>query len=116
IVEAICSRCHSRANSGAVFDKADPYSIKILQEPVVIQRHRTNDIWTTGECDNADAIVWPSFYKLACDFANRIYARRFLSADCKIFRQHRAGDIQYEHDIDPARLDLSKTLAELRTR
>src|SRR6266478_1232376 len=116
IVESIGGRCHGRANRSGIFDEADPYAIEILQKPVVIQRHGTHDIWTTGECDNADAIVWSSFYEFACDFADRIDSRRFLPADGKIFRQHRARDVEHEHDINPARLDLSKAFAKLRTR
>jgi hypothetical protein len=50
----------------------------------MIQRHRANDIRTAGERDDPDSIVWPAFNEFACDFANRIDARRFLSADCKI--------------------------------
>ena len=82
----------------------------------MIERHRANDIRATGECNNADSIVRPFFNKFACDFTDCIDTRRFLAADRKILRQHRAGDIQHEHDVDPARLDLGKALAELRTR
>ena len=57
-----------------------------------------------------------AFDELARDLANRIHTRRFLAADRKIFRQHRAGDVQHEHDVDSAGLDLRKALAELRTR
>ena len=82
----------------------------------MIQRHRAHDIRTTGECNNADAVVRPSFNKFACDFADRIYPGRFLSTDRKIFCQHRPGDIEHEHDIDPAGFDLRETFAKLRTR
>src|SRR5437870_13853902 len=116
IAQSICSRCHVRSNRSAIFDEADPYAIEILQKPIVIESHGTHDIRTTGECDNADAIIWSYFYKFPCDFADRIDSRRFLPPDRKIFRQHRAGDVQPQHDINPARLDLSKASAELRTR
>ena len=82
----------------------------------MIKRHRAHDIRTTGKRNDADTIVRPALDKLARDFANRIYARRFLAADCKIFGQHRAGDIQHEHDVDTAGFDLREAFAELRTR
>ena len=82
----------------------------------MIQRHRAHHIRATGKRNNADAVVRPALDKLARDFANRIYARRFLAADCKIFGQHRAGDIQHEHDVDTAGFDLREAFAELRTR
>ena len=81
----------------------------------MIQRHRAHDIRTTGECNNADAIIRPSFDKFTCDFADRVHPGRFLSADRKIFRKHRPGDIEYEDDVDPTGFNLGKALAELRT-
>ena len=82
----------------------------------MIQRHRADDIRTTGKRNDADAIIWPSFNEFLGDRANRIDARCFLAADCKIFRQHRAGNVQHEHYVDSARLDLREAFAELRTR
>jgi hypothetical protein len=46
---------------------------------------------------------------------NRIYAGRFLAADREIFGQHRAGNVQHQHDVDSAGFDLCKTFAKLRT-
>ena len=43
-------------------------------------------------------------------------ACRLLAADGEILGQHRAGNVEHEHDVDAARLDLRETLAELRTR
>ena len=82
----------------------------------MIQRHRAHDIWATGKRNDADAIVWASFDKFACDFANRVHARRFLAADREVFRQHRTGNVQHEHDVNSASLDLCEALAELRAR
>ena len=82
----------------------------------MVQRHRAHDVRPTSERNDADSIVRPPFDKFACDFADRIHSCRFLSANREVFRQHRPGDIKYEHDVDPTRLDLSKTLAELRAR
>ena len=82
----------------------------------MIKCHRTYDIWTTRECDDAYVIIRPAFNEFARHFAYRIHSRRLLSANCKIFREHRSGDVQHEHDINPAGLDLRETFAELRTR
>jgi hypothetical protein len=86
-----------------------------LQEPIVIQRHRAHDIRSTGKRNDADAIVWTGFDEFACHFANRVHACRFLATDREIFRQHRAGNVQNEHDVNSARLDLREAFAELRS-
>ncbi len=57
-----------------------------------------------------------AFDEFPRDLANRIDACRFLAADCEILRQHRAGNVQHEHDVDSAGLDLREAFAELRTR
>ena len=82
----------------------------------MIQRHWTYDIWPAGKRNDTNAIVWTAFDKFSRHFSDCVHARRFLAADRKIFGQHRSGDIKHEHNIDPARVYLSKTLAELRTR
>ena len=82
----------------------------------MIQRHWAYDIRPPGKGDDTDAIVGTAFDKFACYFADRIHARRFLAADRKIFREHRSGDIKHEHNVDSARVYLSETLPELRTR
>ena len=35
-------------------------------------------------------------------------------ADREILGQHRAGNVEHDHDVDPARFDLGQALAELR--
>src|SRR4030095_14831879 len=94
----------------------DPHSTQILQKPSVIQSHRAHDIWATGKRNDADAIVWASLDEFPRDFPNRIYASRFLASDREIFRQHRSGNVQHEHDVDSAGLDLRQAFAELRAR
>src|SRR6266566_8444676 len=82
----------------------------------MIQRHWTYDIWPAGKRNDTNAIVWTAFDKFSRHFSDCVHARCFLAADRKIFGQHRSGDIKHEHNIDPARIYLSETLAELRTR
>jgi len=96
----------------AIFDEPNPHRIQVFakanRDPNVI------GLTTYGrpaECNDADSIVWPTFDEFARDFANRIDTRCFLSADCKILRQHRSGDVQRENNVDSAGFDLSKTFA-----
>ena len=116
VVQPIRRRRHGRSDGGAVFDQADPHALEILQEPIVIQRHRADDVGPAGERDDADAIVRPAFDELSRDFADGIDSRRLFPADREIFCQHRSGNIEHEHDVDPAGLDLGETFAQLRPR
>ena len=82
----------------------------------MIQCHWAYDIRTARKRNDADAIVWTSFDEFSRDFFNRVDACRFLTPDREIFGQHRAGNVEYEHNVDSARFDLREALAELRTR
>ena len=86
IVQAIRSRRHGRTNGGAVFHQSNSDALEILQKPVVIEGERADDIRTTGESDDADAIIWSAFDKLACHFANGVDAGGRFAADSKILR------------------------------
>src|SRR4026207_520541 len=46
----------------------------------------------------------------------RVLACPCLAPDGEIFRQHRAGNVQHEHDVNSACLDLRETLTKLRSR
>ena len=81
VIQAVGSRRHGRADGRAVLDQADANALQILHEPIVIERHRTNDIGPAGKGDDADAIVRPAFDKLARDFANGVEPRRLIEAD-----------------------------------
>ena len=116
IIQPVRGRSHGRADRSSVFDQTDTNTIQILKQPVVIQCHRADDVWSSRERDHADTVVRPAFYEFARDFANRVDPRRFVAADGEIFCQHRTGNIEHEHDVDAARLHLSKALAELRSR
>ena len=116
VVQPIRRRGHGRANRGAIFHQPNSNALQILHKPVMIQRHRADDIGPAGKSNEADAIVRPTFDELAGYFANGVKARRAIAADGEIFRQHRARNIEHEHDVDPARLDLGQTFPELRPR
>ena len=82
----------------------------------MVQRHRTYNVGAGRKRNDPDAIVRPAFDELACHLADRVHARRFLTADRKIFCKHRSGNIEHQYDVDPTGLNLSKTFAKLRTR
>jgi hypothetical protein len=84
VIQPISCRCHCRPNCGAVLDEADTHPLQVLQKPIVIQRHWTYHVGTACKRNDSNTIVRPSFNKLAGYLANRIYTRRFLTADCKI--------------------------------
>ena len=112
--QTIRRRRHGRADRGSVFDQADPHSLEILQKPIVIERQRTHHIRPPGEGDDPDAVVRPGFDELSRHFADGVNPRRRIAADREILGQHRAGNVEHDHDVDPARFDLGQALAELR--
>ena len=81
----------------------------------MVERHWTNDVGSPGEGDDADPIVRSPLNKLTRDLANGVESRRLLQPDGEIFNQHRAGNVEHEHDVDSARLHLIQRLAQLRT-
>ncbi len=106
----------ARTDGGAVFDHARADALEILQEPVVIERHRADDVGVSGEGDDPDPVVRPSLDELARHFANRLEARGLVAAHRKILGQHRLRNVEHQHDVDPAGLHLRETLAQLRPR
>ena len=80
----------------------------------MIESQRTNDIRTPGKSDDADAIVRPGFDEFAGHLADGVDPRRGVAADGEILRQHRAGNIEHDHDVDPAGFDFGQAFAELR--
>ena len=94
----------------------DADAFEILQKPIVIERHRADDVRVPGEGDDADPVVRPALDELARHFANRIDARGLVAADRKILGQHRLRNVEHQHDVDPARFDLGEALAQLRPR
>ena len=92
------------------------HSLEILQEPVVIERHRADDVRPSGKGDDADPVVRPALDEFARHLADRVDAGGLVAADREILRQHRTGNIEHEHDVDPARFDLGQALAQLRPR
>ena len=81
----------------------------------MIEGQRTNNIGPAGEGDDSDPIVRPAFDELSCYLANRIDPRRGIAADREILGQHRARNVEHDHNVDTARFDFGQALAELRT-
>ena len=47
-------RGHGGTDRGPILDQADPDPLEILQEPIMIESERTNDIRPPGESDDPD--------------------------------------------------------------
>ena len=114
VVQPVRRRCHPGSDRGPVFDHAGLNPLQVLQEPVVIQCHRADHVRAAGEGDNPDPVVRPAFDEFARHFADRFNSGRGFPSDLEVFRQHRLGNIEGEHDIDAARFHLGETFAELR--
>ena len=80
----------------------------------MIERHRADDVGLSAESDDSDSVVRPSLNEFARDFPHRIEAGRLFATDGEVFRQHRAGNIEHEHDVDAARFYLGQAFPELR--
>ena len=81
----------------------------------MVERHWADDIRPPGEGDQPDPVVRPVFDELASHFADRIYAGRLIATDREVLDQHRARNIEHEHDVDAAGFDLSQRFTEPRT-
>ena len=60
-VQPVRRRRHRRTDRRPVLDQADPHPLEILQEPIMIEGQRTNDIGPAGKGDDPDPIVRPGF-------------------------------------------------------
>src|SRR6266576_329897 len=114
IVEPIAGSGHSRTNRSVSFNQSDAHPIEILQQPVVIERHRTDDVGLSTKSDDTNSVVWSSGNEFARDFSYRVEASRLFAADGEVFRQHGARNIEHEHDVDSARFHLGEAFSELR--
>src|SRR5882757_2507548 len=113
IVQPIAGSGHSRTNGSVSLNQSDAHPIEILQQPVVIERHRADDVRLSTKSDDTNPVVGPSGNEFARDFSYRVETSRLFAADGEVSRQHGARNIEHEHDIDPTRFHLGETFPEL---
>ena len=110
-------RRQRRADGGAVLDHADVGALEIVQEQAVIEGERrlrvragaansTRPTRSPGRCSRKSA-----HHRL-----HRIQPAGALAVEGEVFRQHAAGDVDRQHDVDAFGVDLRLRLAELRAR
>src|SRR5207244_9067086 len=88
----------------------------MLQEPDMIERQWTDEIRMSCERNDADAIVRTSFNEFARDLFYRIKPARAIMADGEVLEQHGGRDIEQQHDVNSARLDVAGCFSKLRPR
>src|SRR3954454_7543486 len=115
VVQPIAARSHCRSNGGAAFNEPDANTLEILQQPVVVERHRADDVGRCPERNDADPVVRPAFNEISRYFPDSVEACDTITADCEILRQHGIRNVEDEHDVDTAGFDFRLALTELRS-
>jgi hypothetical protein len=101
-------------NRRAIFHQTGANTIEILEKPIVIESHRADDTGMTGKGDDPDPVV--SRASMNRRVTSRMAPTRVArSPQPKILGQHRLGNVEHQHDVDPTGLDLGETCAELWT-
>ena len=116
VLEAVGRGSQRRANGRAVLDKTDFRPLEILQEPIVVQRERADQIRAPGKGHDTDAVIRSLLDEFLCHAFHRLEPVGPLHADGKILGQHRARHVDDQHDIHAAGLRAGDRFAELRAR
>ncbi len=77
-------------------------SFEVGFEPRVVERERADHVGAAGECHDADAIVGPAVDELFGDLFYSLEAVGLFASDGEVFREHGAGDVDGEHDVESA--------------
>src|SRR6185369_17309095 len=97
-------------------DEADLYPLEVLMQPVVVEREGAREIRSSREGDQSDPISGTRLDEFLDDDTRDVEPARRLAAELEVERAHRAGDVDCQHDVDPAGLDLAGAEALLRPR
>ena len=116
LFEARECNTESVADGGAVLNHADFQSFHLAAEPRVIEGQGRERVSAAGKNHHADAVVAPLGNEGLNDRLDRLQPVDSLAIALVIFRLHRAGKIDREHEIVALLLDLAFVLDDLRPR
>ena len=106
VAQAIQAGGNRRADRRAVINTADLHAVEILQQPIVIERQRADEIRRMRELDHADAIVRTRLDELPDDGFHDVDAAHRLAVDLEIQRPASDGHVQRQHHVNAAGLDV----------
>ena len=91
-------------------------SLEICQQKIVVERERRRDVRPSGKRHQPDPVRRPVLDESLQHLLGHRRPVYPLPILLKILRQHAAGQVKRDHDIDAARLDFLRALTPLRTR
>src|SRR5438445_13454097 len=103
IVQPIAGCGHGRTNGSISFDQSDAHPLELLQQPIVIERHRTDDVGLSTQSDDTNPVSRAAGNEFAADFSHCMETRRLSAAEGEVFRRPGARNTELAADVASAR-------------
>jgi hypothetical protein len=102
------------ADGGAVLDAAQLEQFHLASEPLVVEGERGEGVGAAGEDDHADAVARALRDEGLDDGFDGLQAVDALAVALVILGQHRAGEVDREHQVIALLFHLAPVLDDLR--
>ena len=84
------------------------HALEVLLEPIMIQRERAYQVGCAGEFHQAEPVVRPLVDELGNYLFHNADAVHWLIVHLEVLRLHGPGNVQREHHVDAAGVDLRR--------